>query len=232
MLHHLQHRAHSTRPGCKSDFEVLARDTVVRQRVAIGAPVLLALPDGKPSWTFGGIVPVPGKVPLYLETTPTTPAIGEGENTVGAMISDGRRRIVFIPGCAGMTDALARRLQGADVVLFDGTLWTDDEMSAPAWRKTGLRMGHMSVSGPNGTSGRLQAHRCRTESSAAHQQLQPDPAAIIHLNGQRSGRPDGSRLRRHGDPVMTGEILSSDELEAALRQIGRRAITRSIRSIS
>jgi pyrroloquinoline quinone biosynthesis protein B len=37
-------------------------------------------------------------------------------------------------------------------VLFDGTLWTDDEMlRAGLGAKTGLRMGHMSVSGPNGT---------------------------------------------------------------------------------
>jgi pyrroloquinoline quinone biosynthesis protein B len=36
--------------------------------------------------------------------------------------------------------------------LFDGTLWTDDEMlRARLGGKTGLRMGHMSVSGPSGT---------------------------------------------------------------------------------
>ena len=50
-----------------------------------------------------------------------------------------------------MSNALAGRLQGADVVLFDGTLWTDDEMlRAGLGSKTGLRMGHMSVSGPDG----------------------------------------------------------------------------------
>ena len=27
-----------------------------------------------------------------------------------------------------MTEALARRLSGADLVFFDGTLWTDGEM--------------------------------------------------------------------------------------------------------
>jgi pyrroloquinoline quinone biosynthesis protein B len=59
---------------------------------------------------------------------------------------------MFVPGCAQMTDALARRLTGADAVLFDGTLWTDDEMiRAGVGSKTGRRMGHMSVSGPNGT---------------------------------------------------------------------------------
>jgi pyrroloquinoline quinone biosynthesis protein B len=38
------------------------------------------------------------------------------------------------------------------MVFFDGTLFTDDEMlRAGIGAKTGLRMGHMSVSGPNGT---------------------------------------------------------------------------------
>jgi pyrroloquinoline quinone biosynthesis protein B len=36
--------------------------------------------------------------------------------------------------------------------LFDGTLWTDDEMIQSATGiKTGTRMGHMSVSGPEGS---------------------------------------------------------------------------------
>jgi pyrroloquinoline quinone biosynthesis protein B len=37
-------------------------------------------------------------------------------------------------------------------VLFDGTLWQDDEMIRRGLGpKTGRRMGHMSVSGPDGT---------------------------------------------------------------------------------
>ena len=51
-----------------------------------------------------------------------------------------------------MTEDLGRRLHKADVVLFDGTLWADDEMlRSGVGSKTGLRMGHMSVGGPNGT---------------------------------------------------------------------------------
>ena len=42
-------------------------------------------------------------------------------------------------------------------MLFDGTLWTDDEMlRAGIGSKTGLRMGHMSVSGPHGTMAAFQ----------------------------------------------------------------------------
>jgi coenzyme PQQ biosynthesis protein B len=46
----------------------------------------------------------------------------------------------------------AQRLQNADVVLFDGTLWTYDELLRfGIYSKTGLRIGHISVSGTNGT---------------------------------------------------------------------------------
>jgi pyrroloquinoline quinone biosynthesis protein B len=139
-------------------FEVLARDVVARQSVAVGTPTILALPDGTASGLSVELFPVPGKVPLYLEQAAITPTISEGEETVGAAITAGNRRMFFIPGCAAMTDALAQRLQGADVVLFDGTLWTDDEMlRAGVGSKTGLRMGHMSISGPNGTLAAFEA---------------------------------------------------------------------------
>jgi pyrroloquinoline quinone biosynthesis protein B len=138
-------------------FEVLARDVVRRRRVAIGEAFPLTLPDGKPSGLRLELFAVPGKVPLYLEKSAAPPPIVESEDTVGTMVSDGQRRLFFIPGCAAMTGALAQRLHGADVVLFDGTLWTDDEMlRASIGSKTGLRMGHMSVSGTNGTIAAFQ----------------------------------------------------------------------------
>jgi len=138
-------------------FNVLARDLVTRQGVALGVAFCLALPNGAPSGLTVELFEVPGKVPLYLEAG-TAPPIIESDTTAGAMISDGTRRVFFIPGCARMTEALARRLQHAELVLFDGTLWTDDEMlRAGIGTKTGLRMGHMSVSGPDGTIAAFQA---------------------------------------------------------------------------
>ena len=51
-----------------------------------------------------------------------------------------------------MPDQLATRLRGAALVFFDGTLWQDDEMVVSGVGvKTGRRMGHMSVSGEDGT---------------------------------------------------------------------------------
>jgi pyrroloquinoline quinone biosynthesis protein B len=64
-------------------FEVLARDIVSRQCVAIGTPVVLAQTDGAASGLSVELFSVPGKVPLYLEDSTGTPVIVEGEETVG-----------------------------------------------------------------------------------------------------------------------------------------------------
>lgn len=94
---------------------------------------------------------VPGKVPLYMEgDTVDTQMVGE--QTVGAEITAAGKRALYIPGCAAVPDDLKARIEGADLLMFDGTLWTDDEMQREGvGQKTGARMGHMSVSGKGGT---------------------------------------------------------------------------------
>lgn len=133
-------------------FDVLAHDLVRRVRVPLDTPIPLPLPDGTPSGLAATLFAVPGKVPLYLERPGEAPPVVEDGTTVGVAISDGRHTLFFIPGCAAFTPALAERLRGADLVCFDGTLWRDDEMiRLGVGPKTGRRMGHMSVSGPEGT---------------------------------------------------------------------------------
>lgn len=91
---------------------------------------------------------VPGKVPLHAEG-PDAPGVTEDGEAVGVALSAGHGTLHYIPGCAMMTDALRARLAGADCVLFDGTLFTDDEMiRLGAGPKTGRRMGHMPMTGP------------------------------------------------------------------------------------
>lgn len=132
-------------------FNVLARDVVNRHVVDVGRAGELGSPSGGPYGLSVELFAVPGKVPLYMEVD-DAPAIETNEQTVGAAISDGRSTLFYVPGCAAMTPALAERLRGAAVVLFDGTLWADDEMIvAGLGPKTGARMGHMSVSGAAGT---------------------------------------------------------------------------------
>ena len=133
-------------------FDVLARDLVSRSVLALDVPAPLPLPSGAPSGLVVTLFAVPGKVPLYLERPGEAPPIVEDGTTVGAAVTDGTRRLFFVPGCAATTPALADRLRGADLVFFDGTLWQDDEMiRLGLGPKTGRRMGHMSVDGPAGT---------------------------------------------------------------------------------
>jgi pyrroloquinoline quinone biosynthesis protein B len=134
-------------------FGVLAEECVRRQAVPLGQPFEPCHVDGTGSDLWVELFDVPGKVALWLESgRPPDELSGQPGDTVGVEVRAGERRLLYIPGCARMTDALRRRLAGASVVLFDGTLWQDDEMiRLGLGPKTGRRMGHMSVSGPQGT---------------------------------------------------------------------------------
>lgn len=93
---------------------------------------------------------VPGKLPLYLEGE--NPEIGaESAANVGIELQRDGARLVFVPGAAAVTPALRERLARADVILFDGTLFADDEMlRTGTGQKTGRRMGHMPIDGEGG----------------------------------------------------------------------------------
>ena len=69
---------------------------------------------------------VPGKKPLYLEGEGFDPTPREDGDVIGLAITETAtgRTLLFIPGCAAMTDRLRRRLTRSDLVFFDGTLWT------------------------------------------------------------------------------------------------------------
>lgn len=102
---------------------------------------------------------VPGKVALFLEDT-----LGAGHRlggqTVGLEITGGVKRVYYIPGCAEVPDWLLDRVAGADLILFDGTVFTDDEMIREGvGTKTGARMGHVAVGGPGGSLERFSGGR-------------------------------------------------------------------------
>jgi pyrroloquinoline quinone biosynthesis protein B len=129
-----------------SVFDVLG-ESVRRTALPLGVPV--AAPGAMLIEAF----PVPGKVALYLERGGEEQPARAGD-TLGLRISDGATGAAFfyVPGCATVDAALAERLRGAALVLFDGTLYTDDEMIAQGLSpKTGRRMGHLAMAGPHGS---------------------------------------------------------------------------------
>ncbi len=126
-------------------FAVCAPDVVSRR------PVKLDVPFEPLPGLRAEIFAVPGKVALWLEDE--TMRIGaESETTVGLDLTAGGKRMVYIPGCAAVTGRLRERVAGADVLFFDGTMWSDDEMvAAGLGAKTARRMGHVPLSGEDGS---------------------------------------------------------------------------------
>ena len=99
---------------------------------------------------------VPGKVPLYLEGVKAA-LDDESPTNVGIELSRDGARLVFVPGAAAVTPSMRERFARADALLFDGTLFTDDEMlRTRTGEKTGRRMGHIPIDGTDGTLQALQ----------------------------------------------------------------------------
>ena len=126
-------------------FAALAPNLVPRR--SISPNTAFALPGGIEAELFI----TPGKVPLYLER-PDRALAGDPGANVGVEIRRGGTRLAFVPGAARLTSELTQRLARADLVLFDGTLFSDDEMvRTGTGSKTGNRMGHMPIDGPDGS---------------------------------------------------------------------------------
>jgi pyrroloquinoline quinone biosynthesis protein B len=138
-----------------SIFKVLNPDYVARRKLALDEPTDLATRNGDAVGLRVIGFAVPGKPALYLEGHDIGAHLAErSENTIGLEIEETAtgKRFFFIPGCAAIDAPLKERLRGADLLFFDGTLWRDDEMiRAGLGVKTGRRMGHVSVSGADGT---------------------------------------------------------------------------------
>ena len=143
---------------------------------------------------------VPGKLPLYLEGE--APELDtESAANVGIELQREGARLVFVPGAAAVTDAMRERFARADVVLFDGTLFTDDEMiRAGIGQKTGRRMGHMPIDGEGGSVRALDQLSARR--------------IFVHINNTNPILIDGSAERRKIEAA--GWQVAEDGMEIVL----------------
>jgi pyrroloquinoline quinone biosynthesis protein B len=177
-----------------SIFEALAHDTVSRMIVKPKKP--FKLPGGLEAELFK----VPGKAPLYLEgKNPKTRA--ETETNVGIEIRAKSARLVFIPGVAALTKEIMKRAEKADVLFFDATLYSDDEMiRAKLGRKTGRRMGHIPISGDDGSLKALQ--------NSAKRRI------YVHINNTNPVLVDGSPERKRAEAA--GFEIAEDGMKISL----------------
>lgn len=132
-----------------SVFRVLDPDFVSQHKIALDVPFEPLA--GLRVTPFA----VPGKVALFLEGE-TLNLEEVGDQTVGLLLEAGDKRVAYVPGCAALPDWLVTHLGGVDLLLFDGTVWNNDDMQRTGTgQKTGARMGHIPMNGELGSLARL-----------------------------------------------------------------------------
>jgi pyrroloquinoline quinone biosynthesis protein B len=66
--------------------------------------------------------------------------------------SSSGRRLAYVPAVPDVGDSLLQRLEDTDLLLFDGTFWSDDELIRVQGNgSTAREMGHIPVSGADGS---------------------------------------------------------------------------------
>jgi pyrroloquinoline quinone biosynthesis protein B len=174
--------------AANSIFNVLAADLVPRRALPFNRPITLDGPDGSLGLTIEAF-PVPGKIALFLENAAEAD-LGTAEgDTIGLRIAatgaGHGQALYYIPGCARVDGALLDRLEGAGCLMFDGTVFTDNEMQeAGVGTKTGARMGHVAISGPGG-------------SLEAFSRLRAARKVYVHINTTNPILEAGSAAERH-----------------------------------
>lgn len=149
--------------------------------------------------------PVPGKIALFLEKGSADSNFGSRDgDTIGLKITDAKsgKAFFYIPGCAEVDAPLADRIRGADLIFFDGTLFEDDEMIKQGLlNKTGKRMGHTSLSGPDG-------------SIAAFKKLDVKRRIYVHINNSNPILDENSEARKVAEAA--GWEVGFDGMEVRL----------------
>jgi pyrroloquinoline quinone biosynthesis protein B len=179
-------------------FRALDEALVERREIVPGVP-FHPVPDVEME-----LFPVPGKAPLWDEGEEVRTDIEDGRTVGVALRGVGADAAWahYVPGCAAVTDALLRRLAGTALLLFDGTLYADDEMiRLGLGPKTGRRMGHIPVGGPDGSLAALAGCAIARK-------------AYVHINNSNPLLVAGSPERREAEAA--GWLIAEDGMEFSL----------------
>jgi pyrroloquinoline quinone biosynthesis protein B len=184
-------------------FDILNADLVARVPLPLGAPLAVTGAGADLGLSIEAFAS-PGKIALYLEDAGAADFGTKAGDTLGLRIIEKATgaSFLYIPACARIDSELARRLKGAALVFFDGTLWREDEMIAQGLTgKTGSRMGHMNMSGPEG-------------SIAAFAALDVGRKIFVHINNSNPVLDTNSSERAFA--AAAGWTIGEDGMEITL----------------
>ena len=116
------------------------------QPLSIGSRAELRLRSGQASGLSVECIPLSSHSPRFSHVS------APGVSCALIVRDDAGGSLVYAPSCAAIDATLREALATAGVVLFDGTFWTDRELiELGISDRTASAMGHMPVSGPEGS---------------------------------------------------------------------------------
>ena len=100
------------------------------------------------------------RFPAYVSSARSL-ALKSEEALLGVIAeSSSGQRLAYMPAVPEIDDSLLRRLEETDLLLFDGTFWSDDELiRVQGSGSTAREMGHIPVSGADGSLRKLAGLR-------------------------------------------------------------------------
>ncbi|MGZ4813429.1 MAG: pyrroloquinoline quinone biosynthesis protein PqqB [Terriglobales bacterium] len=108
-----------------------------------GAPFPLLSADGKDSGLRCEVHYLSERYPRYVKSKD----LARNEATAALFFeSASGKRVAYVPAVGSLSDTLLGKIQHADLLLFDGTFWSDDELQrVQGSGETAHQMGHIPV---------------------------------------------------------------------------------------
>ncbi len=109
-----------------------------------GAPFPLLSADGKDSGLRCEAHYLSSRYPKYVKSEMAK--LGRDEATAALFFECAGKSVAYIPAVGSLSDALLGKIEHVDLLLFDGTFWSDDELKrVQGSGETAHQMGHVPV---------------------------------------------------------------------------------------
>jgi len=121
-----------------------------------GTQFSLIDPAGNDSGLRCRAIPMGTHFPAYV-SAPRRSQLSPLESSLGLIVeSPSNKRLAYMPAVPRIDPPLLRQFESCDVLLFDGTFWSDDELiRLNASGQTAQDMGHVPISSSQGSLAQL-----------------------------------------------------------------------------
>jgi pyrroloquinoline quinone biosynthesis protein B len=149
-------------------------------------------------------IPTGGDYPYYVQNGSRS-GLAEDSAVIGLIAGTHGAKFAFLPGVREIPNETLKLLDSCDLLLMDGTFWTDDELiRIQGGGRTAREMGHMPVSGSDGSIERFREVRRPRKVFIHINNTNP----MLNENGPeyRQVRDAGWEIAHDGDQFVIGDL--------------------------